>query len=315
MKINEVDKVEVVTLQDNYIDMTDLSGNPIVSRAVPLEDLEIRKSVLSEHGFSTLIRTTAGEVTRDMIFDFGFSEHGAAYNARVLGADLGRVEALALSHGHSDHTGGFSALVDMVGKKGIEFVVHPKVFVSPRYLKYGEDLKIFFPRFSRETVRARGVRLVETREPYPLLGGRVLFLGEIPRRTDFEAGFPIAHFEEDGEERWDPIEDDTAVVMNLRGKGLVILSGCAHAGIINTVCQARDVTGIDQVHAVMGGFHLCGPLFEPIIKRTTQELKKLDPQYVIPTHCTGRRAIMHIEQEMPDQFILNMSGTTLTFTA
>ncbi len=123
----------------------------------------------------------------------------------------------------------------------------------------------------------------------------------------------MACFLDNGVEQWDSIEDDTSIVMNLREKGLVILSGCAHAGIINTVFYAREVTGIDKVHAVMGGFHLGGPLFEPIIGRTTAELRKLALSYVIPVHCTGRKAIMQIEKEMPEQFILNMSGTKLTF--
>jgi len=103
--------------------------------------------------------------------------------------------------------------------------------------------------------------------------------------------------------------------VNIRGKGLVVLSGCAHSGIINSVNYAKTVTGVDKVYAVMGGFHLGGPLFEPIIGRTTEELKKIDPTYVIPCHCTGRNAIMHMEKEMPDQFIFNMSGTKLTFSA
>jgi 7,8-dihydropterin-6-yl-methyl-4-(beta-D-ribofuranosyl)aminobenzene 5'-phosphate synthase len=315
MKINEVDKVEIITLQDNYIDITDMGAPPLISRANPLDGLELKKSVLSEHGFSAYIRTTTGDNVQNMVFDFGFSKHGAAYNANVLGVDMNTVQALALSHGHMDHTGGFDAMLDLMDTQGVEFAVHPGVFVSPRYLKYSEDLKIYFPKFSKEQVIASGVNLVETDTPYQLLGGDVLFLGEIPRNTDFEVGFPIAYMEVDGVEKWDPIEDDTAIVMNLKDKGLVILSGCAHSGIINTVQHARKITGIEKVHVIMGGFHLTGPLFEPIIERTTGELKDLGPDYIIPTHCTGRKAIMHIEKEMPEQFILNMSGTQLTFTA
>ena len=314
MKIREVDKVEIITLQDNYIDITDLESSAVVLRANPLDGLEIKKSVLAEHGFSAFIRTTSGDVARTMIFDFGFSSQGAANNAKTLGVDMARVEALALSHGHIDHTGGFQSIVDMVGDN-IDFVVHPGAFVSPRYLKYSEELKVSFPEFSKDTVVASGVNLIETKDPYQILGGDVVFLGQVPRKTDFEKGFPIAHLVKDGKEQWDPIEDDTAVVMNLKGRGLIVLSGCAHAGIINTVKYAQEVTGIEKIHAVMGGFHLSGPLFEPIIERTTDELKKLDPDYIIPTHCTGRKAIMHIEKEMSDRFILNMSGTQLTFSA
>lgn len=313
--INAVDRIEILTLQDNYIDITAGDGSNIVLRAMPVRDGEIRASILAEHGFSAIVKTTTGDRTRTMLFDFGFSEGGAAFNAGILGVDMGEVEAVAISHGHSDHLGGFAKLLEMIGRKGIEFVTHPKVFHSPRYLKVGEDFRIYFPKFSREMAQKAGATIVETEAPYRMLDGDVLFLGEIARVTDFEQGFPAAHFEMEGIEMWDPIEDDTSLVMNLRDRGLVVLSGCAHAGIINTVLYAREVTGVEAVHAVMGGFHLSGRAFEAIVDRTTEELMQIAPAYVIPTHCTGRKAIMTIEQAMPDQFILNMSGTKLTFSA
>jgi len=313
--VNEVDKVEILTLQDNYIEMTAMDNNAVITRAMPLKEGEIRASILAEHGYSALIKTTTAGRTRTLLFDFGFSENGAACNAETLGVDMKQVEAIALSHGHSDHLGGMERLTALIGKRDIPLLVHPAVFKFSRYLKYAEEIKVYFPKFTRERAARAGLRVVESREPYPLLDGGVLFLGEIPRRTDFEKGFPIAHFQENGVEARDPIEDDTSIVMNLKGKGLVVLSGCAHSGIVNTVRYAMDVTGISQVHVVMGGFHLSGPLFEPIIGRTTEELKKLSPAYVIPTHCTGRKAIMAMEREMPGQFILNMAGTTLTFAA
>ncbi|MCU0605068.1 MAG: MBL fold metallo-hydrolase, partial [Desulfobacterales bacterium] len=121
--------------------------------------------------------------------------------------------------------------------------------------------------------------------------------------------------EEGGVEKFDPIEDDSAVVAHVRGKGLVVLSGCAHSGIVNTVAYAREVTGVERIFAVMGGFHLTGADFEPVIGQTTAALKALDPGYIVPTHCTGRRASVQIEREMPEQFLLNMSGTKMVFAA
>jgi len=314
-RINEIDKVEILTLQDNYIDLTAMDNSAIIQRALPLKDGQFRKSILSEHGFAALVKTTTNGTTHTMLFDTGFSEIGAAYNAKALGVDLSKVEAIAISHGHMDHTGGFASMTAAIPNKGIPVVAHPDIFRTPRYLKIGETFKIHMPALTREAVTETGMALLETRAPLPLLDGDILFLGEIPRRTDFEKGFPIAHYQENGEEKWDPIEDDTSLVMNIKGKGLVVLSGCAHAGIVNTVLYAREVTGIDKVYAVMGGFHLSGPLFEHIIGRTTDELKKIDPAYIVPTHCTGRKAAAYIEKEMGDRFILNMSGTTLTFTA
>jgi 7,8-dihydropterin-6-yl-methyl-4-(beta-D-ribofuranosyl)aminobenzene 5'-phosphate synthase len=247
------------------------------------------------------------------LFDFGFSENGAAHNAMTLGVDMAEVEAAALSHGHSDHTGGMKKLSDLIGKRDIPLFIHPAAFKSPRYLKYGEEIRIHFPKLTKDMVKQAGFSVIETKKPCNFLDDTVLFLGEIPRSTDFEKGFPIAHWQKDGKELWDAIEDDTSIVMNLKEKGLVILSGCAHAGIISTVYHAINVTGVKQIYAVMGGFHLSGPLFEPIIDRTTQEIRKIHPAYVIPTHCTGRKAIMAMEKQMPEQFILNMAGTKLTF--
>jgi len=314
-RIREAEKVEILTLQDNWVDVTVTDNTEVISRAKPLKAGELRNSVLAEHGFSAIVRITVDGRIRTLLFDFGFSEAGAAYNARVLGEDMSRVEVLALSHGHSDHLGGFEQLVGMIGRKGIELYMHPAVFKAPRYLKVSEKQKIFFPIFTLEMAEKAGVRIVEAQTPRLLLDGAALFLGEIPRRTDFERGFPIAYFQEKGAEKWDPIEDDTSVVMQMKGKGLVVLSGCAHSGIVNTVHYAREVTGVDRVHVIMGGFHLSGPFFEPIIERTTEELKRINPAWIVPTHCTGRKAILHMEREMPEQFILNMSGTKLTFAA
>lgn len=315
IELNALDRVEILTLQDNTIDITMMDNNAIVQRAMAIKEGQIKNSILAEHGFSALVRTTSGEKTRTLLFDFGYSEEGAAFNARALGVEMGQVEALALSHGHSDHMGGFAALVKMIGKEGLPFFVHPGIFKAPRYVKFGEGLKFDFPTITMAGLEQAGVKVIEAKGPETLLDGDVGFLGEIERVTDFEKGFPIAFFQEDAVEKWDPIEDDTAVVMNLKGKGLVVLSGCAHSGVVNTVRYAKAVTGVEKVHAIMGGFHLSGPFFEPIVGRTTEELQKLAPDYIIPTHCTGRKAIMHMENAMPGQFILNMSGTKLTFAA
>jgi 7,8-dihydropterin-6-yl-methyl-4-(beta-D-ribofuranosyl)aminobenzene 5'-phosphate synthase len=96
---------------------------------------------------------------------------------------------------------------------------------------------------------------------------------------------------------------------------LIVLTGCAQSGIVNVVKHARNATGVNPVHAIMGGFHLAGPAFEPIVGKTIEELKKINPAYIVPTHCTGRKSVMEIEKAMPAQFILNMAGTGLTFSS
>jgi len=314
-KIRAVDKVEILTLQDNYIDLVARDDSAVIKRALPLKGLEAKNSILAEHGFSAVVSVTEKGQTRSLLFDFGYSAHGAAFNAEALSADLTQIETMALSHGHPDHVGGLEQLTKLVGRKGLELVLHPAAFRHPRYLKISEELKIYFPSFTREKIAAAGIVLKETTGPLPLLDGTLLFLGQIPRRTDFEKGAPSLCYEENGQEKKDTFEDDTAVVVNVKDKGLVVLSGCAHAGIVNTVWQAREVTGVDKVFAVMGGFHLGGPDQAPVIAPTIAALKEINPDYIVPTHCTGRKAVMQIEAAMPAQFILNMSGTRLTFAA
>jgi 7,8-dihydropterin-6-yl-methyl-4-(beta-D-ribofuranosyl)aminobenzene 5'-phosphate synthase len=313
VKLNEVDKVEITTLIDNYIDGVALDGSNIISRAYPVKDGKICNSILAEHGFSAIVTAEANKKSHSVLLDFGFSADGAAFNARALGLNMSVIEALVLSHGHSDHTGAIKSLTKLIGKKKIKLFLHPQAFTTPRYLKYGEDIKVSFPELSREELQKLGIDIKESAKPLSLAEDSILYLGEIPRQTDFEKGMPNAYYEENGKEIFDPILDDTSLVMNLKGKGLVILSGCAHAGIINTVQHARKVTGIDKVHAVMGGFHMTGPNFEPIIGRVIEEFRKINPDYIIPTHCAGRKAINAIEKEFPAKFLLNMSGTKLTF--
>ncbi|MBW2591423.1 MAG: MBL fold metallo-hydrolase [Deltaproteobacteria bacterium] len=114
-----------LTLQDNYIDLTAQDNSDVVTRALPLKGLEVKNSILAEHGFSAVVTVTRDDVSHSILFDFGFSEHGAAFNADALGVDMTTVEAFALSHGHLDHVGGIDQLSQRVGKKGIDLVLHP----------------------------------------------------------------------------------------------------------------------------------------------------------------------------------------------
>ena len=314
-KLNQVDKLEIWTLEDNSIDLLAGDNSPIVTRAMPVKDMQMANSILAEHGFSTIVTTTTKKKARMMLFDFGFSEDVVVRNAAALGVDLTKVEVAALSHGHMDHFGGLAQVAARIGKKGVGLVLHPVAFRRNRYVEPIQGIKIRFPALEEEKIKASGFKITQAKEPLLLLDGDVLFLGEIPRRTSFEKGLPYAFYEEKEQKTWDPIEDDTAVAMNLGSKGLVVLSGCAHSGIINTVEYAREITGKNKVQVIMGGFHLTGPAFEPIINDTVKSIKQLGPDYVVPTHCTGRKAILAMEKAMPSQFLVNMSGTKLTFVA
>jgi 7,8-dihydropterin-6-yl-methyl-4-(beta-D-ribofuranosyl)aminobenzene 5'-phosphate synthase len=315
IELTEVDRVEVLTLQDNTIDIAANDGTEVVQRASSEDSRGNRVSILAEHGFSAVVSVFEQERAHKVLFDFGFSETGALQNARTMGVELSGVEALVLSHGHIDHHGGLPAILRHIGRKGVELVVHPAAFRDARYLKVSDERAIRLPTPDRERLEREGARVVEAAQPRLLLGGRLLFLGEIPRRTAFERGMPKARYKEGGAEKFDAIEDDSAVVAHVRGRGLVVLSGCAHSGIVNTVAYAREVTGVEPVFAIMGGFHLTGPDAAEAVEPTVAALQAFAPRFIAPTHCTGRKAIARIEQAMPEQFLLNMSGTTMVFSS
>jgi 7,8-dihydropterin-6-yl-methyl-4-(beta-D-ribofuranosyl)aminobenzene 5'-phosphate synthase len=304
-----------LTLQDNYIDLVAQDNSDVVQRAIPIKEGELRNSLRAEHGFSAFITITKDGKSRHMLFDFGFSDDGAAFNAAALNVDLSSVEVLALSHGHIDHLGGLEKLVQAGRLENLSLVLHPGAFVAPRYHKIDETKKVIVPSFSKELADRVGVKLIQTKTAYPLLDGDVLYLGEIPRTTPYEKGAPNMYYLEGGQEKQDPFLDDTGIALHVKGKGLVVLTGCAHSGIVNTVTYAREITGISEVMTIMGGFHLSGADFDQVIAPTVAGLKAMNPLYVIPTHCTGRYAVMHVEKEMPDAFLLNMVGTKLTFAA
>jgi 7,8-dihydropterin-6-yl-methyl-4-(beta-D-ribofuranosyl)aminobenzene 5'-phosphate synthase len=219
------------------------------------------------------------------------------------------MHAIALSHGHADHTNGLGGMLRRLGGRRMPLLLHPDALLQRKVvLPDGHEMKL--PPPDPRVLRHDGIELVEERGPSYLLGNLVMITGQIHRTTDFETGFPI-HFARIGKQ-WqaDPyIHDDQALVVNLRGKGLVVLTGCGHAGVINTVRQARALSGVERVHAIIGGFHLSGPLFEPVIAPTVAALREIAPEMIVPAHCTGWRATHLIAREFPGAFVQNSVGT------
>lgn len=311
--LKKIDYIEILTLVDNYIDLLSMYPSETITRAIPVKDNKITNSILAEHGFSVLVTVTFDGQRRSILYDFGYSSRTVMHNVNALDVDLNSIESLALSHGHLDHFGGLETLAKMIGKKGMDLVLHPAAFKSPRYFKPFDEVKIDMPSLKREPLVQAGINIIETSKPHSFAEGHIFSTGEIPRRTEYEKGVPYLFCLHDGVERLDPIEDDMALMVNVKDKGLVVLTGCAHAGVVNTVNYAKELTGESNIHLIMGGFHLTGPDFEQVTPLVTEAFQAMNPRYIVPTHCTGREAIMHMEKEMPQQFLLNMSGTLLSF--
>jgi 7,8-dihydropterin-6-yl-methyl-4-(beta-D-ribofuranosyl)aminobenzene 5'-phosphate synthase len=310
-QLHASEKIEVFTLLDNYTDLTVMDNSDVITRGGYPPQGGMKKPILAEHGFSLVIRTYLDKEVRSMIFDGGFSPGGAVQNARKLGVDLKAVESFVLSHGHADHWGGFKGLMKATGRSGIPLVTHPDVFRRFRYTQNRNGI-YRTPQLTRSYIEKAGFDLRETRKPSMMLQDNMLFLGEIERLTDFEKNGANSFFREKGVVKLDDFKDDSAIVMLLNGRGLVILSGCAHAGIINTIQYARKLTGENKVFAVMGGFHLTGKTRNQI-NPLLDALSEFNPRYIVPCHCTGRKATQWIEETMPEKFVLNMSGTKLAF--
>jgi len=310
--LKEVDRVEILTVIDNYVDVL-LTNTEVITRPpLAITGTTPVDTLLAEHGLSLLVTVYEGEEKHTMLFDTGYTKIGVPHNLELLGVDLTQVEAMAFSHGHLDHTGSLYPVLDRIPNK-IPLVLHPVAFHAPRFFGLADGRRLLFPQtLVKEDLEKRNIDLVESKTPTPLAGERIVVTGEVERITSFEKGLPNAVLERDGKVEEDLILDDQSLVIHLKGKGLVVIAGCSHAGIINTILYAQKITGIEKVHAVIGGFHLSGPYFEKIIEQTLGELKKIRPQFLSPMHCTGWKAIQQMSQEFPDKFILNSVGSMIT---
>lgn len=326
LQLSPVDRIEILSVVDNVFDLllmsTDvakrmgpasLEGEHVPGLEAPLlTSGRAADTLVAEHGLSFLVSTTSGETRGTLLFDTGATVDGLVHNLRVLGVDGGDIETVVLSHGHFDHTIGLGKLAEWL-QPPPPLVAHPDVWLRRRIAVPGRE-PYELPTLSEEKVRAAGFEVNATREPSPLLDGALLATGEIARTTAFERGFPIHQALRDGEWQPDPLLlDDQALVAEVRGKGLVVITGCAHAGVVNTVRHAQQLTGVDRIHAVIGGFHLGGPLFEPIIEPTVEALRELAPDVVAPSHCTGWRAIHALAAAFGDAFVPGSVGTAFVF--
>jgi 7,8-dihydropterin-6-yl-methyl-4-(beta-D-ribofuranosyl)aminobenzene 5'-phosphate synthase len=286
-------------------------GAPTAPR-VAVETLETGSGIdalRAEHGFSALVTVRSGDRVHRLLFDTGISPDGMVDNMRRLDLSPKDVEVIVLSHGHFDHTAGLHGFIRAVGRPSLPVLIHPEFWTRRRLNIPGRDA-LELPSTSRGALEGAGFEIVEQRQPSFLFDGMALITGEVDRTTSFETGFAVHEARRDG--RWVPdplILDDQAMIVNVREKGLVVLTGCGHAGAVNIARYAKRLTGVERIHALIGGFHLSGRLFEPIIAPTCDGLAALAPDVIVPAHCTGWRATHALAARFPDAFIPNSVGT------
>lgn len=306
----EVDRVTIWVVTDNYYDGVRPDGEYVRRYRIAGPG----KSIHAEHGLSYYMETLVNGKTTGCMFDFGQDASGVSNNMKLLGIDLGNLKAFGLSHGHFDHWGGAIDILRQarpVVAAGTPFYVGEECFYRRYLLRPGDTEPMDLGQLKKEDIEALGFKVVEVTGPVEIIPGAYL-TGNIERVTTYEKVPPVLFIERGEKPVPDDFRGEQALFFNVKGKGLVVLSGCAHAGIVNTLMQARKVSGVEKLHAVMGGFHLINAKPE-IIEKTVDDIKAMKPDFVAPTHCTGFEAIEAFQKEMPEQFNLNTAGSRYTF--
>lgn len=257
--------------------------------------------VLGEHGLGLWVRTPEHQ----FLYDTGQS--GAlVHNAAVLGVLLREAEAVVLSHGHYDHTGGLRAALKAIGR-AVPVLAHPDLFSDHRVSE--PDRFVGIP-FSRTELEACGAEFRWTAEPLEIFPG-VWASGTVPKTNAFERGDARMYVLEEDRRVPDPLRDDLSLYLDTPG-GLVILTGCAHAGVVNITEHARSVTGRERIRAVIGGTHLT-PVDADQLEKTIAYLKGLDLELLAACHCTGLPVAARLAAEFGRRFSFGSTGLTFTF--
>lgn len=252
-------------------------------------------SIWSQHGLCIFMELDQGSEKMKILMDTGTSQEVTLHNIDALNLDLGDVDLIFLSHGHYDHTGGLTGILKRMSHR-VPVLAHPDIF-APK-LKGLPFLRFIGPPFSRAEAEAAGAIMLEARGPVKIAPG-LTTTGEVARLESFEKGENFWTVR-DGQYCQDTIPDDQALAASLPGKGLVVITGCAHSGIINTIRHAQKITGVEKLYAVIGGFHLMDA-DDGRIDATAEALKGLDPAIVRPGHCTGQKAICRLQEALGER--------------
>ena len=350
--LQEVEKVSITILMDNSTDfLLTNSAHAVRPPLIANEKFNLPPPV-AEHGFSALVNVVSKYVqikgekknsindyntdknsnsssgNNTFLFDTGVSKNGVVHNANTFGIDFKQIDGIILSHGHFDHFTGLVNILKRISARqtpttNLDVFAHPDAFLR-RWEIYPDGKRAKMPFLDETQLKKAGATIHKItgitflpNEYCPSL----LITGQIPRETSFEKGFPFQYAEnthKDHKKKLTPdplVKDDQAIVINVRNKGLIILTGCGHAGVINTIKYAKKITGVDKIYAVIGGFHLPadGGIYEEAIDPTLKELQKANPEYIVPCHCTGWKATNKIIDLMPEKFIQSGVGTIFTF--
>lgn len=329
----EVDRLSIRVLIDSSYDLffreTKVNG---VSVQRPPRQADFRRALHNEWGLSLWLESQRASEERTMMLDYGYSQSALYNNMELLGVDPRKLNALIVSHGHYDHFGGLIGFLDKyraVLPPDIKLYAGGEDNFCRRYNGTPAQFSDFGVLDRRE-LAARNVTPVLADKPV-VIANHAFTTGKIERRS-IERVLPNTHVEfgmkegagcdagkylaadMNGKTVPDEHIHEHATCFNVKGKGLVVISSCGHVGIVNSVRQAQEVSGVEKVHAVVGGFHL-GPAPKDYLVQVVSEIRKLNPDVMVPMHCSGLNFVEEARKQMPDKVLVTTTGSRITFGA
>ncbi|HXU57126.1 MAG TPA: MBL fold metallo-hydrolase [Verrucomicrobiae bacterium] len=323
-RLEAVDRLEVTILVDNVTDNLSSVPSFVETEMARLWRRGLRLwsgncMCCAAHGLSCLVTAYRGEQAHCLLFDTGPEEAVFERNVERLAVDLGKVEAMVLSHGHWDHGGGMLRALDLItlanGGRDVPTYMHPGMFRSRALKAPDGSMRPFVDVPSVDQLTKHGAAVVNTTEPQTILDAMFHVSGEIPRLTSFEEGMVGQHRRTEDGKGWEPdplIMDERSVAVNVRGKGLVVFTACSHAGVVNVLHHARESFPGEAVHAVLGGFHLSGTN-ERVIPQTVEALRGFDLKVIAAAHCTGWRAVTALSNAFGEAVVPASVGKLYSF--
>ncbi|MFW9967057.1 MAG: MBL fold metallo-hydrolase [Candidatus Thorarchaeota archaeon] len=312
IELRKLDSLEVIAVADNSFSAWTNPDRKDVQRYFKWVEDDDKPLPIAGGGLCLHVRARLGNETFTILYDAAEGPKTIENNIAALGLNLAEIDAVVMSHGHWDHFGGLLWALENVGKKDLPVYLHPWMHLKKGYevkKPGGAEVKEMKPVASNSEIEEAGGKPISTIEPIQLADGLLLRTGEVPRVTVHEKGMEGHKVFIDEEWKDDAaVKEDVSLVANVEDKGLVVISGCSHAGIINIVREAQRLTEESQVHAVIGGFHLARRVTKETMHETVKMMKEIRPKLLVPCHCTGWRARHMMSAEMPDEYVEGSVG-------